>query len=659
MSFGDWLSDTFGGKKFSSDQYNKQNALNQNDPDIADAEAKGKAAQQGSGGEAIGSWYGDYGLSHNRDSANVSQTPLERLAERRRNYYYGGTPNAANAGAEGAQNTGNLYASYLTGQADKLNARGDTVFDRAYGPEGPSAAQALLNKGTNQAIGTQLTLARSGRGMGESAAALDTAGRNAATLQTDAANNAAILRAQEAEAYAQRKDAFQRNNDAAALGFGQAAQGGYQQAGQSSLAGQQLGYNIQNSALGASQDYEQNLLNYYNIKKGGNLQQDQMNRADRNAYLAAGASLFAASDERLKADKSRGDFKDSSGAFDPLTTSPENPDALKQRLTAFESDPRALVKPARATFVSPSYQPASSSFAQELNQTPNAGRPDSRTIVDPWSASSAQSGDSTADPWAKYLDERNRREEQRKYDEESEKAGQKGLSAGVGVIGLGALLASLSDIRSKRDVRSMGYATSDANSKDEISRLQVENRSMRTQLDSLYPEKHAVTMPVDYHPREIDTSALPRVPRDQAAEAEEQARRARVNSITAVAPPAVPAEQSPVLPPRYQVQIGDAQIDGGSTASAQDAVRSAPGYSYRYKQPSAPGAAPGTHYGPMAQDLERTPVGRSTVVTAPNGTKMVDTPRLTLVNTAALHGQQQEIDDLQRKLDALRAGGAR
>lgn len=90
--------------------------------------------------------------------------------------------------------------------------------------------------------------------------------------------------------------------------------------------------------------------------------------------------------------------------------------------------------------------------------------------------------------------------------------------------------------------------------------------------------------------------------------------------------------------------------EGGTPNPAQPAIdlRPATGYSYEYKDPAAHGQ--GRFFGPMAQDLEKTPAGASTVKQAPDGTKMVDTSRLSLVNTAA-------ISDLQKQLAALRGGG--
>ena len=47
---------------------------------------------------------------------------------------------------------------------------------------------------------------------------------------------------------------------------------------------------------------------------------------------------------------------------------------------------------------------------------------------------------------------------------------------------------------------------------------------------------------------------------------------------------------------------------------ALKAVDASPGYSYDYKDPEAMGATSGRQFGVMAQDLEKTPAGRSVQV---------------------------------------------
>lgn len=73
--------------------------------------------------------------------------------------------------------------------------------------------------------------------------------------------------------------------------------------------------------------------------------------------------------------------------------------------------------------------------------------------------------------------------------------------------------------------------------------------------------------------------------------------------------------------------------------------------SYFYKDPNAPGAEPGQHFGPMAQELEKTPAGASVVRTMPDGKKGIDTGRLALLNAS-------ETGQLRREVDALKSGGA-
>ncbi len=97
------------------------------------------------------------------------------------------------------------------------------------------------------------------------------------------------------------------------------------------------------------------------------------------------------------------------------------------------------------------------------------------------------------------------------------------------------------------------------------------------------------------------------------------------------------------------MQQGAAQ--GAMQGGAQHAdLRPAQGYSYNYKNPSAVGADDRTYYGPMAQDLEKTPAGASTVVNTPKG-KAVDTGRLAMVNTSAISEQQKRIDQLEQLLN--------
>lgn len=77
--------------------------------------------------------------------------------------------------------------------------------------------------------------------------------------------------------------------------------------------------------------------------------------------------------------------------------------------------------------------------------------------------------------------------------------------------------------------------------------------------------------------------------------------------------------------------------------------RPARGYSYEYKDPSAPGAAHGRQVGPMAQDLQHIP---GVVKRTPQGLA-VDGGRLTMANTAALSQTQRQNEALKAELASL------
>ncbi len=98
--------------------------------------------------------------------------------------------------------------------------------DFAQGPQGPSAAQALLQQGANQSMRQNLALARSGSGFGEDGAGLASAQRANADTMANASNQAAMLRAQEDQAFRQQQ--MQAMSGAADIYGGVAAREGGQ-----------------------------------------------------------------------------------------------------------------------------------------------------------------------------------------------------------------------------------------------------------------------------------------------------------------------------------------------------------------------------------------------------------------------------------------------
>ena len=74
-------------------------------------------------------------------------------------------------------------------------------------------------------------------------------------------------------------------------------------------------------------------------------------------------------------------------------------------------------------------------------------------------------------------------------------------------------------------------------------------------------------------------------------------------------------------------------------------------HSYQYKHPELDGQ--GTFVSPMAQELEKTEIGKSAVIETPRG-KMVDYARLGGVNLAAVSVVHREVSQLQSAVDKLR-----
>lgn len=109
-------------------------------------------------------------------------------------------------------------------------------------------------------------------------------------------------------------------------------------------------------------------------------------------------------------------------------------------------------------------------------------------------------------------------------------------------------------------------------------------------------------------------------------------------------------EELAALPPE-KVDSDEELKNTGGKMSALDVFRKTPGYSYEYKREalSRPGSAPGRHFGPMAQDLEKTPAGKSVVRAGPDGMKSVDTGRLALLQSAALHDLVKRMDKMEKR----------
>jgi non-canonical (house-cleaning) NTP pyrophosphatase len=90
-------------------------------------------------------------------------------------------------------------------------------------------------------------------------------------------------------------------------------------------------------------------------------------------------------------------------------------------------------------------------------------------------------------------------------------------------------------------------------------------------------------------------------------------------------------------------------IRPAKTAELKEYLSKTGGSHYRYKSPNSPGQRVGENYGPMAQDLQATKIGRTVVVEKADGL-YVDTGRLALADHGALVALSQRLDRLARRV---------
>lgn len=108
------------------------------------------------------------------------------------------------------------------------------------------------------------------------------------------------------------------------------------------------------------------------------------------------------------------------------------------------------------------------------------------------------------------------------------------------------------------------------------------------------------------------------------------------------------AQQSGNIYMRPDVISDEREKYAASDEKAKEAIEKTPGYKFRYKDPDAMGAEDGVQFGIMAQDLEKTPAGRSVVKKQPDGTRMVDTSRLALLEAGAMNALSKKVAELER-----------
>lgn len=190
--------------------------------------------------------------------------------------------------------------------------------------QGPSAAQAQLQQGTNQGLNSQIAMARSGRGFGGGAGAAGLAQSNMAGISANQANQSAMLRAQEDAAWRGRQaanlgaaagiqqglagqygqqqgtdlNAFYQSqglNDQASLGWAGYGADAYKSGVGMNFMGQGLANDIRGTELNAGMADEDRRLRIWAARNGYNLadqqRQDQADAAERGAWASGVATV--------------------------------------------------------------------------------------------------------------------------------------------------------------------------------------------------------------------------------------------------------------------------------------------------------------------------------------------------------------------------------
>jgi hypothetical protein len=172
-------------------------------------------------------------------------------------------------------------------------------------------------------------------------------------------------------------------------------------------------------------------------------------------------------------------------------------------------------------------------------------------------------------------------------------------------------------------------------SEGNATNLGFQNLGQQAEIDYAQLGQNALNSQADYELQQQQMTL-------DAAKANQQADLEKDSGITGLASSAAGA-----LFALSDERAKDLEDKESALADALETVGNAPGYSYRYKDPSQPGAKGGRMVGPMAQDIERGPLGDSIIADTPQG-KMVDEGRLEMVNTSA-------ITELNHKVKALEA----
>ncbi len=192
------------------------------------------------------------------------------------------------------------------------------------------------------------------------------------------------------------------------------------------------------------------------------------------------------------------------------------------------------------------------------------------------------------------------------------------------------LAMMFSDERAKKNV---GSASRQPNPYDAMDAADAEDARYGDAADSPWYKRLGWAMTGN-------TDAMGRY--NAATDAREKAQKARAGYVDSV------AGKNPYSDIRSKRSVDPEQPDIGDT------FRELGSWGYEYKDPERHGE--GRHYGPMAQELARTPAGASTVQRGPDGRLAVDTGRLALVNASETGNLRREVDGLKAAIGDAEGG---
>ncbi len=630
----------------------------------------------------------------------------QMLGGNAQNYALGGGANAAqqgNALSYYGQNAGNQLSQYgqlaggaVSGMGSDLysqggNAESRNINGRERGQieglerqQGPSAAQAQLAQATNANQANALAMARSGRGFGGSASAMSQASNQRVGIQQEAANQSAMLRAQEDAAWRQRQAAnlqaganmgaqqagindqhqaqlYQMGmsgmESGAQLGM-QGMQGGAQlgmqgiQGGANlGLQGSELGMQGYGTNIGATQGAANTYLGALGQAAGTQMGATQAGAGlQMQGYGQQGQQVAAGGQLAQQGYGTQGNLYGNAGNYGLNNqnvqsslvnqaygiaqqhqqnainaTAANNGTALQQQqmsnqqtggyLSMLGSALPMVGAIASDRNVKEGIEPSNVTLSADLDKAKTAGTDFGGTIVMP------EPGTATG------LDEG------QGYDPFSQGTGISGPNQAQGSASSGASQAASGEQTAIRDQsqHASAMATAKQGSQDALHGGYGMGGTQLTPLGAL---GNAMKTGATNAMGDLSVNPVTGRPYEQ-------------NSGYQIYQP----QQQPGMLPMQQVTSDEREKEAMRTFDET------PGYSYNYKDPDAMGSTHGRQFGLMAQDLEKTPAGAS-VVKEVNGTKMVDTSRLALVEGAALNGALKRIAELEKRLGAGKSKAA-